>query len=85
MPYRAWDEYFVHQLPRTFDQVSDSEKSWSDRCYFNLHSPDASMLVTMGYGNNPNTQRAAGLREARPGRRAALGHRRVPAMRGRPR
>ena len=60
MPYRAWDEYFVHQLPRTFDQVSDSEKSWSDRCYFNLHSPDASMLVTMGYGNNPNTQRAAG-------------------------
>ncbi len=60
MPYRAWDEYFVHQLPRTFDHVSDSEKSWSDRCYFNVHSPDASMLITMGYGNNPNTQRAAG-------------------------
>ncbi len=60
MPYRAWDEYFIHQLPRPFDQVHDSDKSWSDRCYFNLHPSDASMLITMGYGNNPNTQRVAG-------------------------
>ena len=61
MPYRAWDEYFVHQLPRTFDEVNDSEPSWSDRCYFNLHAPgrlDADRRS--GYGNNPNKQRAHG-------------------------
>lgn len=60
MPYGPWDEYFIHQLPRTFDHVSDSEASWSDRCYFNLHSPDDSLLLTTGYGNNANTQSAAG-------------------------
>ena len=60
MPYSAWDEYFIHQLPRTLDQVSDSEKSWSDRCYFNVHSPDGTILITNGYGNNPNTQSAHG-------------------------
>jgi len=60
MPYSAWDEYFIHQLPRPLDQVNDSEKSWSDRCYFNVHSPDSTLLVTSGYGNNPNTQTAQG-------------------------
>ena len=60
MPYSASDEHFVHQLPRTFDHVDDSETSWSDRCYFNLFSPDAELLVTMGYGNYPNTQWARG-------------------------
>ena len=24
MPYNAWDEYFVHQLPRPFDHVNDT-------------------------------------------------------------
>lgn len=60
MPYSPWDEYFIHQLPRTLDQVSDSEKSWSDRCYFNAHSPDGTLLLVTGYGNNPNTQSAHG-------------------------
>ncbi len=60
MPYSAWDEYFIHQLPRTLDFVSDSEPSWSDRCYFNLHSPDGAMLAVTGYGNNPNSQTAHG-------------------------
>ncbi len=60
MPYGPWDEYFIHQLPRTLDTVSDSERSWSDRCYFNTHSPDGRMLLTSGYGNNPNTQSAHG-------------------------
>ena len=60
MPYNAWDEYFVHQLPRPFDHVNDTAESWSDRCYFNVHSPDGTMLVTTGYGNNPNTQSAHG-------------------------
>jgi hypothetical protein len=60
MPYGAWDEQFIHQLPRTLDHVSDSEKSWSDRCYFNLHPPDDSMLIVSGYGNYPNTQSAHG-------------------------
>ena len=41
MPYGPWDEQFVHQLPRTLDHVHDSEPSWSDRCYFNVHAPDA--------------------------------------------
>lgn len=60
MPYGAWDEYFIHQLPRTLDHVGDTEKSWSDRCYFNLHSSDGTILVVTGYGNNPNTQSAHG-------------------------
>lgn len=60
MPYGAWDEYFVHQLPRTLDFVSDSERSWSDRCYFNVHSPAGTLLVTTGYGNNPNSETAHG-------------------------
>lgn len=60
MPYGPWDEYFVHQLPTTMDVVHDSEPSWSDRCYFNLHAPDESVLIVTGYGNNPNQQRAHG-------------------------
>jgi hypothetical protein len=60
MTYGPWDEYFVHQLPRTLDFVSDTEPSWSDRCYFNLHSPDGTMLLVTGYGNNPNSQTAHG-------------------------
>ncbi len=60
MPYGPWDEYFIHQLPRTLDHVSDTERSWSDRCYFNVHAPDGSLLITTGYGNNPNTQSAHG-------------------------
>ena len=41
MPFSASDDqYFVHQLPRTFDHVNDSERSWSDRCYFNAATPD---------------------------------------------
>jgi hypothetical protein len=60
MPYSAWDEYFVHQLPRPLDHVSDTEKSWSDRCYFNAHSDDGTMLLVTGYGNNPNSESAHG-------------------------
>jgi hypothetical protein len=60
MPYGPWDEYFVHQLPSTLDQVHDSDPSWSDRCYFNAHAPDDSLLLVTGYGNNPNQERAHG-------------------------
>ncbi len=60
MPYSAQDEQFNHQLPRPFDQVDDSHPSWSDRCYFNLHSPDDEMLIVSGWGNNPNKQLALG-------------------------
>ena len=60
MPYSAWDEYFVHQLPRPLDWVNDTEKSWSDRCYFNAYSDDGTMLIVTGYGNNPNSQSAHG-------------------------
>jgi hypothetical protein len=60
MPYSAQDEQFTHQLPRPFDEVSDSDNHWSDRCYFNLHSPDDTMLIVSGWGNNPNTQMAIG-------------------------
>ena len=48
MPYSAQDEQFIHQLPRPFDQVDDTDPSWSDRCYFNLHSPDDELLVVDG-------------------------------------
>jgi hypothetical protein len=60
MPYGPWDEYFIHQLPRPVDHVHDSDRSWSDRCYFNVHSPDNTLLVVSGYGNNPNSQMAQG-------------------------
>lgn len=60
MPFGANDDqYFLHQVPRTFDHVSDSEPSWSDRCYFNALLPDGLLLVT-GFGNHPNTQHAHG-------------------------
>ena len=60
MPYSAQDEEFVHQLPRPLDEVHDADGSWSDRCYFNAHAPDGSVLIATGYGNNPNARRAHG-------------------------
>src|SRR6478672_3965108 len=54
MGYSAADESFTHQLPRPFDQVHDPDGSWSDRCYFFAHSPDADLLLTTGWGVNPN-------------------------------
>ena len=85
MPYSAWDEYFIHQLPRPFDHVNDTAESWSDRRHFNVHSPDGTMLVTTGYGNNPNTQSAHGYAKLRARRRTTLGPRRVPAVHDRSR
>jgi len=55
MGYSAADESFTHQLPTTFDQVHDPDLTWSDRCYFFAASPDGTMLLASGYGNNPNT------------------------------
>ena len=55
MAYSAADESFTHQLPVTFDQVHDPDPTWSDRCYFFAASPDGSLLLASGYGNNPNT------------------------------
>jgi hypothetical protein len=55
MVYSAADESFTHQLPTTFDQVHESDPTWSDRCYFFAASPDGTMLLASGYGNNPNT------------------------------
>ncbi len=54
MGYSAADERFTHQLPRPFDEMHSPDGSWSDRCYFFAHSPDGSLLLTNGYGNNPN-------------------------------
>lgn len=55
MGYSAADESFTHQLPTTFDHVHDADPTWSDRCYFFAASPDGSLLLASGYGNNPNT------------------------------
>jgi hypothetical protein len=60
MGYSAADEGFTHQLPRPFDQVHHPDGSWSDRCYFFVHLPDGSLLITNGYGNNPNQGSALG-------------------------
>jgi len=60
MGYSAADERFTHQLPRPFDEVHDPSGSWSDRCYFFAHSPDGELLLTTGYGNNPNQQGGLG-------------------------
>ncbi len=60
MGYSAADESFTHQFSRPFDEVHDAHGSWSDRCYFFAHSPDGDLLVTNGYGNNPNQYSAAG-------------------------
>ena len=58
MGYSAADERFTHQLPRPFDEMHHPDGSWSDRCYFFVHSHDGSLLVTSGYGNNPNQGRS---------------------------
>ncbi|CDO89051.1 hypothetical protein AWC29_21475 [Mycobacterium triplex] len=55
MGYSAADESFTHQLPTTFDHVHDPDPTWSDRCYFFAASPDGTLLLASGYGNNPNT------------------------------
>lgn len=60
MGYSAADESFTHQLPRPFDTVHHPDGSWSDRCYFFAHSADGSLLITTGYGNNPNQGSGAG-------------------------
>ena len=60
MGYSAADESFTHQLPTTFDQVHDPDPTWSDRCYFFAASPDGTMLLASGYGNNPNTATGLG-------------------------
>ncbi len=58
--YSAADESFTHQLPRPFDDLHSPDGSWSDRCYFFAHSPAGDILVTNGYGNNPNQGASAG-------------------------
>lgn len=60
MSYSAADEAFTHQLPTTFDQVHHPDPTWSDRCYFFAASPDGTMLLASGYGNNPNTATGLG-------------------------
>lgn len=60
MGYSAADERFTHQLPRPFDEMHHPDGSWSDRCYFFVHAHDGSLLVTSGYGNNPNQGRSNG-------------------------
>ena len=50
------DQYFLHQLPRTFDHVVDSSPQFSDRCFFNIVSPDAGFIAVTGLGMYPNTQ-----------------------------
>ncbi|MDG2306729.1 MAG: hypothetical protein P8R42_19165 [Candidatus Binatia bacterium] len=60
MKYSAADESFTHQLPRPFDEMHHPDGSWSDRCYFFAHSPDGSLLLTNGYGTNPNQRQATG-------------------------
>ena len=60
MGYSAADESFTHQFSRPFDEVHHPDGSWSDRCYFFVHSPDGDVLITNGYGNNPNQRSAAG-------------------------
>jgi hypothetical protein len=60
MGYSAADEAFTHQLPRPFNEVHNPDPTWSDRCYFFAGSPDGEVLVTSGYGNNPNTKSGLG-------------------------
>ena len=35
-------------------------QTWSDRCYFFAASPDGTLLLASGYGNNPNTSSGLG-------------------------
>ena len=60
MGYSAADEAFTHQLPRPFEDVHDTDPTWSDRCYFFAASPDGKILLASGYGNNPNTKSGLG-------------------------
>lgn len=60
MGYSAADESFTHQLPQPFENVHHPDPTWSDRCYFFAASPDGTVLLATGYGNNPNTRSALG-------------------------
>jgi hypothetical protein len=60
MGYSAADESFMHQYPRPFDEVHHPDTTWSDRCYFFAASPDGTVLLASGYGNNPNSHSGLG-------------------------
>ncbi len=60
MGYSAADESFTHQFSRPFDEVHHPDNTWSDRCYFFAGSPDGTLLLASGYGNNPNTKSGLG-------------------------
>ena len=63
MGYSAQDEQFIHQVPRPLDQVHDDDNSWSDRCYFNTHSPDGRMLATISVDQTMRLWKAPALAE----------------------
>lgn len=66
MVYSAADESFTHQLPTTFDAVHHTDPTWSDRCYFFAASPERTMLLASGHGNNPNTATGLGYVKVSP-------------------
>ena len=45
------------------NHVDDTAESWS--AYFNVHSPEGTMLVATGYGNNPQHRSALATRRSR--------------------
>ena len=68
----AWDEYFIHQLPRPVDWVHDAEPSWSDRCYFNVHALRGVAARHHWLREQPEHPERGRVREGGAGRRPAL-------------
>ena len=48
------DDLLCHQLPRPFENVSQSDPNWVERIHFPLVSADAQTIIDVGFGYYPN-------------------------------
>lgn len=48
------DEFPIHQVPYTMDQVGTSDRNFYDRCYFNAHNRSGELFFVSGLGVYPN-------------------------------
>ena len=56
-----YDELLCHQLPSTFDHVSDSGRGWTERVWFCVHDISGKIHLTAAFGVHPNRNIMDGL------------------------
>jgi hypothetical protein len=49
-----YDDNLCHQLPRPFENVSQSDPNWIERIHFPLVSVDCETIIDVGFGYYPN-------------------------------